>query len=147
MTDYRYFGAKATITVGGTSITGIKEWSVTPRFDHVEDYDNSSVFLGEVARIKGRVEVKLKFAKWDPTVSGTLFDILNPTGGDGTMEDTNECAKLEVVVAFQSFGGATTTTITVADVRFDALPFAGMLDQWNAMELSGIGTSATIATV
>jgi len=147
MTDYRYFGAKATITVGGTTLSGIKEWSVTPRFDHVEDYDNSSVFLGDVARIKGRVEVKLKFGKWDPTVTGFLFKILNPSGADGTTEDTNECAKLEVTVAFTSFGGAKTTTITVADVRFDSVPFAGMLDTWNPMEISGVGTSATFATV
>jgi hypothetical protein len=146
MADKRYFGAKATITVGGTTITGIKEWSVTPRFDHVEDYDNESVFLGEVARIKGRVEVKLKFGKMDLTTSTFLFNILNPTGADGTTEDTNYVKSFTVVVEFTSFDGASTTTITVDEVRFDAVPFVGMLDQWNPMEISGIGKKATFVT-
>jgi hypothetical protein len=142
MTDYRWFGSKSTITVDGSTITGIKEYSIIPRFDFVEDYDNESVFLGEVARIKGRVEFKVKFGKWDPTVTGWMFKILNPAGADGTMADTNEVAKFPVVCEVHPYGAPLVSLIaTLTDVRFQDLPFNGVLDTWNPMELTGIGTS------
>ena len=148
MADYRYFGAKATLVVtrpgGGTvTLAAIKEWSITPRFDHVEDYDNESVFLGDVARIKGRVEIKIKVGVWNPVVSTMwMKDILKAgviATPDGQTSDTNAVAKFTVTGEVTPFGNTTKFHAVVTNVYFEAWPVVGQLDTWNPQEMSGVG--------
>jgi hypothetical protein len=154
MADYRYFGAKATLVVtrpgGGTvTLAAIKEWTITPRFDHVEDYDNESVFLGDVARIKGRVEVKIKVGKWNPVVAESwMMDILKAgvvATPAGQTSDTNAVGRFTITGTVKPFGQTVNFRAVVSGVYFEAFPVVGAQDVWNPMELSGVGTSAVFS--
>jgi hypothetical protein len=115
----------------------------------VEDYDNESVFLGEVARIHGRVEVKLKVGMWNPVVGEMWMQDYLTAGVSGatagTTVDTNQVGRYVVTGTVHPFGKTTNLKAIVSGVYLENFGVIGQQDTWNPMEVSGIGTSVVFS--
>lgn len=109
-----------------------------------------SIVRQDVAKHSAKVEVKIRFAKFDPTVaSSTYFPywILNPTGTttpSGVIEDTN-AEKLFTVVATVTGTGATVMKATVTSVYFENVPMALPENDFVVMDFVGYGSAVTFA--
>lgn len=135
-----FFGARAVITVGTEVLAAVKGLEITPRFDFVEAYDNSSILRGDVSRIKARVELKFKYMKFNPVVaSDWRKGILSHSGSAYTIDDTNEVETMTVTSAVTPKGGGTARTATVTEVYFESDPWIFTEDQYAVADMSGIG--------
>lgn len=135
-----FFGARGTITIGTETLAALKGLEVTPRFDFVQAWDNSSILLGDVSRIHGRVEVKIKYGKFNPSVTADWRrKIVSPSGNGYTIEDTNEVAMMNITAVMTPKGGGAARTGTITDCYFEADPWIWTEDQYMVADLSAIG--------
>ena len=155
MTAGVYFaGADATLTAGGTAVAAIHGWSFTLSWDVNDLYGSASIFKIASARYNQKVEVKLKYAKFDPS-SSFLADSIkgDATSGDskGSIYDTSKMKRFDIVGTVDAFtedGGdvGSDLTATISDVYLDGIPFAMQELEWVALDLTGIGTQVEITT-
>jgi hypothetical protein len=123
---------------------------INTNFEHVELYGMGSIMRQDVAKHTAKVEVKIRFAKFDPTVaSSTYFPywILNPTATttpSGAIEDTN-AEKLFTVVCTNTGTGGTVMKATVTGVYFENVPNALPENDFVVMDLTGYGSAVTYA--
>jgi hypothetical protein len=154
-----FFANRAVLTIVGTSssanpsvqtIAVLKGVEITVNFEHVELYGMGSIVRQDVAKHSARVEVKIRFAKFDPTVaSSTYFPywILNPTGTttpSGVIEDTN-AEKLFTVVATVTGTGGLVMKATITSVYFENVPMALPENDFVVMDFVGYGSAVTFA--
>jgi hypothetical protein len=152
-----FFGNRGVVTIVGTSpnanptiqtIAVLKGVEINTNFEHVELYGMGSIVRQDVAKHSAKVEVKIRFAKFDPTVaSSTYFPywVLNPsatTTPSGAIEDTNT-EKLFTVVATGNGTGATIMKATVTNVYFENVPMALPENDFVVMDLTGYGSAVT----
>jgi hypothetical protein len=154
-----FFANRAVLTIVGTSssanpsvqtIAVLKGVEITVNFEHVELYGMGSIVRQDVAKHSAKVEVKIRFAKFDPTVaSSTYFPywILNPTGTttpSGVIEDTN-AEKLFTVVATVTGTGGLVMKATITSVYFENVPMALPENDFVVMDFVGYGSAVTFA--
>lgn len=154
MAEGVYFaGADATLSIGAVSVAAIHGWSFTLSWDVNDLYGSSSIFKIASARYNQKVEVKIKYAKFDPAVAF----IKETIEGDGTTEDkkgsifdTSKIKRYDVVGtvdAFEDDDGDTGTNLsaTITNVYLEGIPLQMQEMDWIAVDLTGIGDGVTIA--
>ena len=150
MVDKHYFGNRMTLKVGSTTIAALHGVEITTSAEHIEAYSMDSVFRDDVARVKMKVDVKVKYAKFDPTVTTWWqMGILSGTAGTmtGATVDTNSVALFDIEGLLKD-GAATDYTdlkAVVSDVYFPSMPLVISENQWVQMDLSGVGKSVTFS--
>jgi hypothetical protein len=155
VTTDTFFGNRGTIAVAGTTNPATQTLAVTKgveinvTFEHVELYGMGSIVRQDVAKHTARVEVGIKFAKFDPTVSSSIFFpywILNPTGTtspSGTIEDTNVEKTFTVTANWVGTGGRK-MQIAVSNVYFENFPMPMPENDFVVLDLKGYGDGVTI---
>jgi hypothetical protein len=127
----------------GTKIGAVSGWSFNVAFDHKKLYAMSSTKRLAVARCKARVEGKLDFYKFDPTVSTFwAMKIANPSGG-GTIADTGKFTFFMLYGSIKPFSTAGVVLgAKVYNVAFTNMPFGASEHEWIGWNLSFTGTNA-----
>lgn len=114
----------------GTKVGAVSGWSFTASFDYKKLYAMSSTKRLAVARCNGRVEGKLDFYKFDPTV-GTFwaFKIANSAGG-GTIADTSKLTYFMLYGSIAAAGTGAVMGAKVYNVYFSNLPLGASEHEW-----------------
>jgi hypothetical protein len=152
-----YFANRATLTVVGTSSSAnptvqtlavLKGVEINTKFEHVELYGMGSILRQDAAKHSAKVQVKIRYAKFDPTVASSTFFpywVLNPTATttpSGTIEDTN-AEKLFTIVATIVGTGGVTIQGTVTSVYFEEFPFPLPENEFVVLDMTGYGANLT----
>lgn len=156
VTTDTFFANRGTLAVVGVSanpatqtlavLKGV-EFNVT--FEHVELYGMGSILRQDVAKHSAKVEVSVKYAKFDPTLSSSIFFpywILNPTATttpSGVIEDTNT-EKLFTVTGNWVGTGGMKMQIVAANVYFENFPMPMPEHDFVVLDLKGYGDNVTI---
>ena len=150
MTAKHYFGNRMALVVNdGTdhTIAALHGAEFTVSAEHIEAYSMDSIERDDVARVKVKVDVKVKYAKFDPVVaSWWQMKILRGKAGtpDGSADDSNDVALFKIVGTLSdATAGGTKLVATVDGVYFPSLPLVISENQWVQMDLSGVGTKIT----
>jgi hypothetical protein len=146
-TDQTWFANVGVLTVStGTPVTVavVKDIEINVTAEHVPIYGFGNPTRVDVKRHSFKVPVKIKFAKFAPTVSTWwAFWILNPGVGDGTMATNNNVQMFTLTATFTSSDGLQTLKGTVSNLYFEDLPIKASEGQWITVDLKGEG--ATVA--
>jgi hypothetical protein len=153
-----FFGNRATITVAGTSNPSVQTLAVCKgleanvTFEHVELYGMGTIVRADAAKHTAKVDVHIRYAKFDPTIASSTFFpfwILNPsatTTPTGTIEDTNT-EKLFTVVFTLNGTGASIMKATITNVYFESFPMPAPENDFVVMDLTGHGSAITFTNV
>lgn len=159
MANDTFFGNRGIVTIVGTTpsanptvqtIAVLKGVEINVNFEHVELYGMGSIMRQDAARHTAKVEVKIRFAKFDPTVAASTYFpywILNPsatTTPSGAIEDTNT-EKMFTVVCTNTGTGGLVMKATVTGVYFENVPNALPENDFVVMDLTGYGSAVTYA--
>ena len=153
MTAKHYFGNRMALVVNDGSdhtMAALHGAEFTVSAEHIEAYSMDSIERDDVARVKVKVDVKVKYAKFDPVVaSWWQMGILSGTAGTmtGATVDTNSVALFDIEGLLKD-GAATDYTdlkAVVSDVYFPSMPLVISENQWVQMDLSGVGKSVTFS--
>ena len=111
-----------------------------------------SILRQGVAKHTAAVEVKISAAKFDPAMGAGLGEVYGwvlkgvSTDTATSITDTNAVATMEVVVSVTGTGDTSApTTMTIAGVYFESLPFPLPENDFTVSELTGKGTNVTFA--
>lgn len=158
MTDLAWFANSGTLTVtiGATtfSVAALQNVSFTPKYETVPLYGMESTHRKAVARHSLSVDVKFKYAMWNPDADIILGSVLNgeylsPTGVATDADTAGLRSKLAVfnVVATQiDSTRARQVTATAYNVYFDSLPWEMTQNEWIVRDLTGVGESVAFCT-
>lgn len=114
---------------------------IIPQAEHIEEYGMDSIFREAVAKVKFKVDFKVKYAKFNPVVTEWwMMKVWNPAGADGTVADTNEVA-LFSADGIISDGAAVPQKLqaAVSDIYFPSTPLVLAENQFIVHDLSGVG--------
>jgi hypothetical protein len=155
MTAGVYFaGADATLTVDTVAVAAIHGWSFTISKDVNDLYGSGSIFKIASAQYNLKVEVKLKYAKFDPASSYIAKTIMGDgvsgtTIYKGSIYDTTKISRFTIVGTVDAFDEddgsiGTDLSVTVSNVYLEGVPFQMSELDWVAVDMTGIGTSVVI---
>ena len=157
VTTDTFFGNRGTIAVVATTgspstqtLAVVKGVEINVTFEHVELYGMSSILRADVAKHSAKVEVSIKYAKFDPTVSSSTFFpywILNPTGSSspsGTIEDSNTEKLFTVTATWNGTGGRIMKAV-ITNVYFESLPLPMPEHDFVVLDLKGYGDGITFS--
>jgi len=108
----------------------------------------SSILRQDVAKHSAKVEVSLKYAKFDPTITASTFFpywVLNPSGTanpSGTIEDTNTEKLFTVTTNWLGTGGRKVQAV-VSNVYFENFPMPLPEHDFVVLDLKGYGDNIT----
>jgi hypothetical protein len=155
VTTDTFFGNRGTIAVAGVTtypasqtLAVVKGVEINVTFEHVELYGMSSIVRADVARHSAKVEVSIKYAKFDPTLATAAwpFFILDPTNATatftGVIADTNT-VKLFTVTANWVGTGARKMQAVVSNVYFESMPIPMPEHDFVVLDLKGYGDGIT----
>jgi hypothetical protein len=135
-------GETAPTWASGTKIAAVDGWNFTAAFDYKELYAMDSIKRLAVARCNHRVEGKLNFAKFDPTVATWwVMKILNSAGG-GTTSDTSKFTFFMLYGSITPAGSGVVLGVKVYNASYDKVPFGASENEWIALDLSFKATHA-----
>ena len=162
-----YFGNRGTILVQGTGSSAptgstvlavVKGVEINVTFEHVELYGFGSIMRQDVAKHTAKVEVSIRWAKFDPALTSSTFFpywIMDPAA-TGTPSGTALAAiaaagdtnveKLFKVTAYWVGTGGRTFTAVVEGVYFEGVPFPMPENDFVVMDMKGYGSLITITT-
>lgn len=145
MTSTTFFANRARATVGGNTISVLRGLSIIYNWDVKELYGTDSVNRVDEAKHNLKIEVNIRYSKWDPLITTDLgCKILRPTGATGEIEDTNTLYLDTVVItALGSAGGTMTHTLT--NVYFNGLPYPLPENDFLVRELKGYARGGVIS--
>jgi len=151
--EYGYKGTTNAASIGYeatlSTIAVLKGMETTVNYEHVSLYGTDSIIRQDVAKHSAKVEVKIKYAKFDPNpVNDWAQRIIHPTAvTDGTMEDTNTVFLPEVLLLINT-GGATPVyqEIMIKDVYFESLPTPMPENEFIVRDLTGEGSNISFRT-
>jgi len=116
---------------------------IIPQAEHIEEYGMDSIFRADVAKVKFKVDFKVKYAKFNPLVGEWwqmgIWKVLT-TGTDGKVCDSNDVALFEAEGTITD-GAATPQKLqaTVKDIYFPSMPLVIAENQYIVHDLSGVG--------
>lgn len=155
VTTDTFFGNRGTIAVAAATgspatqtLAVVKGVEINVTFEHVELYGMSSILRQDVAKHSAKVEVKIRYAKFDPTLTSSIFFpyyILNPSGTatpSGTIEDTN-VEKLFTVTVNLTGTGARKVQAVVSNVYFENFPMPMPEHDFVVLDFTGYGDGIT----
>jgi len=149
-----FFGNRGTLAIAGTSnpasatLAVLKGVELNVTFEHAELYGMGSILRQDVAKHTAKVEVSLKFAKFDPTITSSTFFpywILNPsatTSPSGTIEDTNVVKTFTVTTNWVGTGGRKIQAV-VTNVYFESFPMPLPENDFVVLDMKGYGDTIT----
>jgi hypothetical protein len=154
MTAGVYFaGADATLKVDSTAVAAIHGWSFTLSWEVNDLYGSGSIFKIASARYNQKVELKLKYAKFDPA-SSFIADTIKGDGASGTAHkgsiyDTTKVKRFSVEGTCDAFTEDDSTVgtdlkATVTNVYLEGVPFQMNELDWVALDMTGIGDGVTL---
>ena len=127
----------------GTSLTiaALQGITVEPKYEMVELYGMEDLRRAAVARHSLKVNVTVKYAKWD-AAADTIFNQV--VGSDFTSATKNVPPMFSLTESFKSLpasAGETqqTQTYTVSDIVFDGVPINMNQNEFITREMSGTG--------
>ena len=139
--EYAYAGTTGTDKLVGKlsteTLAVLKGIEVTTTFEHEELYGMDSIIRQDVAKHTAGIEFKVSYAKFNPDpAAGWEMDILKPTGGDGTIEDTNTVFAPYVILNILDTSTAY-QEIMLKNVYFEGLPTNLPENDYLVRELNG----------
>ena len=127
----------------GTSLTiaALQGITVEPKYEMVELYGMEDLRRASVARHSLKVNVTVKYAKWD-AAADTIFNQV--VGSDFTSATKNVAPMFSLVASFKSLPASAgenqqTQTYTVSDIVFDGVPINMNQNEFITREMSGTG--------
>jgi hypothetical protein len=155
VTTDTFFGNRGTLAVVGTNASPgsvtvgvLKGVEINVTFEHVELYGMGTILRADAQKHSAKVEVSIKFAKFDPTLTSSTFFpyyILNVTGTttpSGTIEDTN-AEKFFTVTANWVGTGGRKVQAAVSNVYFESFPMPMPENDFVVLDLKGYGDGIT----
>lgn len=140
-----FFANRLTLTINdGTTehpLAVLHGCEIIPQAEHIEEYGMDSIFRESVAKVKFKVDFKVKYAKFNPVVTEWwMMRVWNPAAGDGTVADTNDVALFSATGEI-SDGGTTPQILQamIEDIYFPATPLILAENQFIVHDLSGVG--------
>jgi hypothetical protein len=123
------------------TIAALQGITVEPKYEMVELYGMEDLRRASVARHSLKVNVTVKYAKWD-AAADTLFNQV--VGSDFTSASKNIPPMFSLVAAFKSLPASAgesqqTQTYTVSDIVFDGVPINMNQNEFITREMSGTG--------
>jgi len=148
-----FFGNRGTLALVGSgtnpasqTMAVLKGVEINVTFEHVELYGMGTILRADAAKHTAKVEVSVKFAKFDPTLAYFFpLWILNPTGTttpSGVIEDTN-VEKLWTVTANWVGTGGKKVQAVVSNVYFDSFPMPMPENDFVVIDMKGRGDNIT----
>jgi len=113
--------------------------------EHIEEYGMDSTLREDVSKVKQKVRVKIKYAKFNPIVTEWWqMQIIRPSGATGAMEDTNT-VKLFDITGILTDGAASPQKFqaVIDDCYFPTMPMVFAENQYVVHDLEAIGKSIT----
>lgn len=127
----------------------LRNVEITLSWEHVPLYGMDSIKMQDIAKHSQKIEIKVKYAKFDPTLAEDfLQDIIHPgTSPDGSIEDTNYVKQLTLKAEIQSFDSTPLIyNVVVTGVYFESLPLMQLTEnEWVARDFTGQGMDLTIS--
>ena len=152
-----FFGNRGTLTVIGSgsnpasqTLAVLKGVEINVTFEHTELYGMSSILRQDVARHTAKVEISVRYAKFDPTLTSTThfpYYILNPsatTSPTGTIEDTNTEKTFTITALWTGTDSTEKMQIAVSNVYFENFPMPMPENDFVVLDLKGYGDNVTI---
>jgi hypothetical protein len=142
--------AYITDDTGDTYTLGVlRDCEVTVSFEHVPLYGMSSILREAVAKHSAKVDIKVKFAKFDPTIANDFFThVLDPTQyvTAGKMHDTNTVETFTFSAEIRSYDTVPKKlSVVVTGCYFEALPLLTLTEnEWVARDMTMVGSNITI---
>lgn len=147
-----YFGgSKALCKADSVQFASVHGWEVIPSFQHEEEYAQDSTFREAVARHHFKVDINLKYSKFDPTITTWLASkfLAGADGAvDGTVEDSSEIFSFDFVGWMEPVAGSTDAPdlmITVEDCYFESFPIAVPENKFVVSDLKAHGSLITFS--
>jgi len=130
------------------TIAALQGITVEPKYEMVELYGMEDLRRASVARHSLKVNVTVKYAKWDASAD-TIFNQV--VGSDFTSATKNVPPMFSLVASFQSLPASAaetqqSQTYTVSDIVFDGVPINMNQNEFITREMSGTGRMVTMAT-
>ena len=128
------------------TIAALQGITVEPKYEMVELYGMEDLRRASVARHSLKVNVTVKYAKWD-AAADTIFNQV--VGSDFTSATKNVPPMFSLTATFKSLpasAGETqqTQTYTVTDIVFDGVPINMNQNEFITREMSGTGRMVTM---
>lgn len=130
---------------GSTEVTlaALHGCEIIAQAEHIEEYGMDSIKRIAVAKAKFKVEFKVKYAKFNPTV-GSWWQMgiwkVTSAGTDGKVCDSNDVATFKATGTIDPGGSGTKMQIEVSGIYFPAMPLILAENQFIVHDLSGIGS-------
>ena len=146
-----YFGgAKAVCTAATVAFASVHGWEIVPSFQHEEEYSQDSVLRGAVARHHFKVDINLKYSKFDPTVTTWLASKFLAGAGtvDGTVADSSDAFTFTFTGQLEPVSGQTgapKVLLTVSECYFEAYPIAVPENKFVVMDLKAHGKGIVLS--
>lgn len=142
--------ATAYIQKGGDTYTFgvLRDLEFTVAWEHVPLYGMSSIVREAVAKHSAKVDIKVKFGKFDPTLANDFIGaIINPdTPTAGTMQDTNKVTDSFIIVAgVDNPAGTISFNIRATGVYFESVPVLTLTEnEWVMRDFTAVGKNIVL---
>lgn len=139
--EYAYDGTagsgKALYVGELTTVAVLKGLEVTVNYEIETLYGLDSTVRQDEAKHTTDIEVKVNFAKFDSNPSNDwVMDILNPSGGDGTVSDTFDMYIPTLILVVKD-STAQYQEILLKDTYFESVPMPASENDFITRELTG----------
>jgi hypothetical protein len=108
----------------------------------------SSIVREGIAKHSAKVDIKIKFGKFDPTLAQDFIGaILNPdTPTAGTMQDTNKVTDTFIIVAgVDNPAGTISFNVRVTGVYFESIPVLTLTEnEWVMRDFTAVGKTVIL---
>ena len=134
-----FFGNRGTLTLAGNSTTTptvLKGIAINNKYEHTKLFGFGNINRQAVARHNHEIEVKISFAKFDPSV-GTFIGTL--------IQNADSITPLYFTVTAVAVGDTTTNKLqaVVTNVYFENFPMNLAENDYMVIDLVGYGDTVT----
>jgi hypothetical protein len=149
-----YFGNRGTLAIVGTNaspttqtLAVLKGVEINVTFEHVDLYGMGSIMRQDANKHTAKVEVNVKFAKFDPALTAFwpawILNVTGTSSASGVIEDTN-AEKFWTVTANWVGSNGRKMQAVVTNVYFEGLPIPMPENDYVILDLKGYGDGITL---
>ena len=128
----------------GKKVGACSGWEFNVQVDLKKLYAMSSIKRIAVARSKARVEGKLDFYKFDPTLSSFWVMKIPDSSGVGSIADTSQLAWFMLYGSIKPAGTGDIFGAKVYNASFNGIPFGASPHEWMGWNLSFVGVTVEL---
>lgn len=140
--EYNYEGATATAAIYSAELlpfSVMKGFELKPTFSYNELYGMGSVIREDVARHSGKIELSVKYAKFDPDITATWEQYVINSSGGATLSADDFDVYLNTVLFIATGTDGGVSDIIMSDVYFQDFPVNASENEWIVRDMKGIG--------